>query len=177
VTGPAGAEAFLARVDDVQRRLAAHARSEPAPGLTAPDPPTGEQWDWGQVWAHLGEFVPYWTGQVRMVLALPSPEDPVPFGRTKTDPVRVGAIEADRHTDPSIIMGRLVKQLDDLGFLLAGMTPEGWSRTVLHSTLGVMNMQSVIDEFLVGHLEAHAVQLDGLVAADSGGHEPSPDVP
>src|SRR5712691_13274053 len=70
---------FVARLDGVERRLAGHAATKPAAGLTQPDPPSGERWDWGQVWAHLGEFVPYWVGEVRMIMARPPAEDPVPF--------------------------------------------------------------------------------------------------
>jgi hypothetical protein len=32
----------------------------------------------------------------------------------------------------------------------------------VHQTLGVVNMPHLVDEFLVGHLEQHAAQLDGL---------------
>jgi hypothetical protein len=32
----------------------------------------------------------------------------------------------------------------------------------MHSTLGVVDMPAVVQDFLVGHLEAHADQLDAL---------------
>jgi hypothetical protein len=85
------------------------------------------------------------------------------MGRTKTDQVRVGAIEADRGRPPSELMSRLDGHLDDLRSLLQEMSPERWARRTVHSTLGVMSMERVFEEFLVGHLEQHADQLDGLV--------------
>ena len=40
-------------------------RGSASPGPHRPDPPTGERWDAGQVWAHLGEFGAYWRGELR----------------------------------------------------------------------------------------------------------------
>jgi len=154
---------LLARVDLVQRRLEEHAASTPASGLTEPDSPSGEQWDWGQVWAHLGEFVPYWCDEVLLIVRAEG-EDPVPFGRVKTDAGRVAAIEADRHRPPPELMARLAGHLDQLRGLLRELTPSHWERRGLHSTLGVVDMPTFFETFLVGHLESHADQLDGLRA-------------
>jgi hypothetical protein len=158
------AAAFLARLDSAQGRLAAHSAAPPAPGLTEPDPPSGERWEWGQVWAHLGEFVPYWADQVRAIVRNRPEDDPILFGRTKADPGRIAAIEEDRHRPASELMGRLVRQLDDLRSLIGGLRPEDWSRRGAHSTLGVMDLAAIVEEFLVRHLEAHTDQLDGLAA-------------
>jgi DinB superfamily len=160
------AVARLKRLDGVEERLRSHAsRPQPA-GLTDPDPPTGERWDYGQVWAHLGEFVPYWVEQVRIV-ADPARDEPVPFGRTKADPVRVAAIERDRRLPPQELMARLSWQLDEVRTLITELPAGAWNRRGLHPTLGVMDLPTIFDEFLVGHLEAHAKQLDGLRDADA----------
>jgi hypothetical protein len=153
--------AFLRRLDEVEKRLQTHATSPPAPGLTDPDPPTGERWEYGQVWAHLGEFVPYWVEQVHIVVD-PSGEDPVPFGRTKTDPGRVAAIERDRRVRPRELMDRLSGQLEDVREFIADLPAGAWLRRGIHPTLGVMDLPGIFEEFLVGHLETHAAQLDGL---------------
>ena len=79
------ADAMTLRLQYVVMRLEERATAPPAAGLTEPDHPSGEQWEWGQVWAHLAEFVPYWMGQMRVVIEAPG-TDPVPFGRTMTDP-------------------------------------------------------------------------------------------
>jgi hypothetical protein len=163
--GPAAA--YLERLDSVQARLAAHAFAPLAPGLTDPDDLSGERWDWGQVWAHLGEFVPYWMEQIRQVLNRHAGQDLPLFGRTKSDPGRVAAIEADRGRPPSELMARLSSQLEDLRAFTDGLSEEDWRRQVRHSTLGVLDMSNIFETFLVGHLEAHADQLDGLAAAAS----------
>ncbi len=60
---------YLARLDAVERRLAAAAAAEPPSGaLTGADAETGEQWERGQVWAHLSEFIPYWIAEAGPVL-------------------------------------------------------------------------------------------------------------
>ena len=163
--GPA--DEFMARVDAVQARLEALSAMFPAAGLTDPDPPTGERWDWGQVWAHLGEFVPYWCGQVKLIVRGEG-TDPVPFGRTKKDPVRVAAIEADRHSPSAELMDRLAGQLGHLRALIRELTPADWELRGMHPTIGEVEMPTIFRDFLVGHLEAHTDQLDGLRANSVG---------
>ena len=157
---------LLTSLDAVQSRLEDHASSPLSVGLTDPDPPTGERWDWGQVWAHLGEFVPYWSAQVRLIMETEG-EGPVPFGRTKKDPVRIAAIEADRHRPPAELMARLASHLEELRALIRELRDEDWKRRGVHLTLGVMEMPAIFHEFLVGHLESHVSQLDGLGARGS----------
>ena len=95
--------------------------------------------------------------------------DAAAFGRVKSDAARVAAIEADRHRPPAELWVRLDSQLVDLRALLAGLTDADWDRRVRHPTLGILDMPMVVEEFLVGHLESHADQLDGLVRASSPG--------
>ncbi|MDQ1423144.1 MAG: histidinol-phosphate aminotransferase, partial [Acidimicrobiaceae bacterium] len=76
----------LDRLDAAIDRLAAHAVA-PGAGQTDPDPPTGERWDAGQVFAHVGEIGGYWQGQWNAVIDAGA-VGPVPFGRTKRDAQR-----------------------------------------------------------------------------------------
>lgn len=164
---------FASRLAHLAPRLARHAQAAPPAGLTDPDPETGERWDWGQVWAHLAEFVPYWLRQARSVLAAGA-EEPVPFGRTKADPDRIAAIERDRDVPPLELWERLKGHLADLRVFLEHTPPEGWECRGLHPTLGVMELVEVVERFLVGHLEEHLVQLDGLAAGGGASRAVSP---
>ena len=165
-TGPA--EGFLERLEAARAHLERLSTQEPPSGaLTDADEPSGQRWEWGQVWAHTAEFPAYWMARLREVFARPASDDPLPFGRTKADPDRIGAIERDRDEQPAELMIRLRGDLDDLRDMLAEMTAQDWDRTVEHSTLGVLDMPRVFEEFLVGHLEAHAAQLEGLLADGS----------
>jgi hypothetical protein len=160
------ANEFLARIDMAEQRLEALAATDPAPrGLTAPDQPSGERWDWGQVWAHLAEFVPYWMGEVRMILSSDAPR-PVTFGRTKADPERIAAIERYRRTSARQLMARIAGHVAELRQLTRALGDEDWDIVARHPTLGEMTIGEIFEEFLVGHLEQHVDQLDQLAAGE-----------
>jgi hypothetical protein len=158
------AAAFWERLGSVESRLIAHApRDIPTNTLTTADPATGEQWEAGQVWAHVVEFVPYWLGEVRHVVDQGG-SDPVPFGRTKSDPERIAAIERDRGTDRSALWSQCSAASLALRIFLLTLPESAWRARGRHPTLGDMDLATIIDEFLVGHLEQHADQLDELAA-------------
>jgi hypothetical protein len=156
--------AFVERLDAVEARLRALAgRDTPEGALTAPDPPTGERWEAGQVWAHLAEFIPYWLAEVSLVIERGIIE-PVAFGRSKSDPARISAIERDRRGDRGALWNRTAAGLASLRAFLLGLDPSAWEARGRHSTLGDMDLARIVDEFLVGHLEQHALQLEGLLS-------------
>jgi hypothetical protein len=165
-SGPAAAgevAARLARLDAVEAGFVVAAARKRSIDLTSPDPSTGEQWEEGQVWAHLSEFVPYWIAEARLVVA-GTGEEPVPFGRVKSDEGRLAAIAERRH-EPVEDLATVV--LTDIGILRSFLTelgdsPETWARAGKHSTLGVMDLHHIFEEFLVGHLEQHLRQLEAL---------------
>ena len=153
---------LLTRLDSVEARLAAASSADPPPGLTEPDPDGVERWEAGQVWAHMAEFVPYWTAQAEYVIGQAA-TIPVPFGRVKTDPDRMTAIERDRHTDPVALLQRVRTSLAEVSDAARALPPEAWTRRGAHPTRGEMSVQRIIERFIVEHLEEHADQLDALV--------------
>jgi hypothetical protein len=160
----ADVESLITRLADVERRLVEHAAAPLPPGLTDPDPGADERWEAGQVWAHLAEFPSYWLGQARGVLA-PDAAKPVPFGRAKTDPGRVAAIERDRHTDPAALLMRVRDALAEVTDTARSLPPEAWTSRGVHPTRGEMTVQQIFERFIVDHLEEHADQLDSLVGS------------
>ena len=155
---------LLARLAVAEGRLAAQAE-HPPPGLTDPDPATGEQWDAGQAWAHVAEFVPYWQGEAeKVILGADRGNGPVPFGRTAEDSGRIGAIERGRQEPPTRQMSRLAGELARLRTYLLTLTPGQWSARGVHPRRGEMTVAEIIDRFVVSHLEEHAEQLEKLAA-------------
>jgi DinB family protein len=152
------APGFLERLDAVIARLEAHA-ARPARGVTAPDPRTGERWDQGQIWAHLAEFIPYWIVETGVVLAA---DEPPAFGRTQSDPGRIGEIARRRDEPPATLMAAVREEEAALRDLIAGLDGTAWERRGIHPTLGSMTVTEIVEDFLVGHLEQHADQLDSL---------------
>jgi hypothetical protein len=159
----ADVDALVERMAAAERRLAEHAAAPVPTGLTEPDPGGEERWEAGQVWAHLAEFPSYWLAQVQRVVALPTNE-PVPFGRVKTDAVRIEAIERDRHTDPAALLERVRTSLAAVTDALRALPEEAWRLRGAHPTLGEMTVHRIVERFIVEHLEEHADQLDGLAS-------------
>ena len=166
-------DSWKARIDAVESRLgevaAPTADSAPAEGaLTNPDPKTGEQWEEGQVWGHLAEFIQFWIEQAGDVIDAYRGE-PIPFGRTRADPTRLAGIEQGRHVTIESLWQEVRADLTDLrGFL--GALPEGWESSVgLHTTLGPIPTERVVEEFLISHLEEHAAQLESLARGGTEG--------
>ena len=150
--------------------LAAHAAAE-RPGLTRADEATGERWEHGQVFAHLAEFPTYWVGQIRAILAarVAGEPEPIPFGRMKTDPGRLGPIEARRSDDPVALLHDVDAGIGAATGLCRSLTAEDWQTCGLHPTLGSMTVAQIVARFLVDHLEEHAAQLDELVSGTTDG--------
>jgi hypothetical protein len=161
-------DGYLARLNAVEARLAAAAAAEPPPeALTGADPDSGERWDRGQVWAHLSEFIPYWIVQAGPVLRGQSSGQPVPFGRTKGDPERIGAIERDRREPVPVLWRDTRADIAMLRAFLGNMEPGQWEIRGLHPTRGSMTVDELVEHFLVGHLEEHADQLEAMTAASA----------
>jgi uncharacterized alpha-E superfamily protein len=161
-------EALIARLASAEVRLAAHADAE-RPGLTRADEGTGERWEAGQVWAHLAEFPAYWVGQIRALLAaraVGEPE-PIPFGRTRTDPTRGIAIETRRRDDPAALLADVRAGIAAARALCDSLSADQWSAVGLHPTLGAMNLPAIVERFVAVHLEEHATQLDELAGGSS----------
>jgi DinB superfamily len=149
-------------MDRVERLLAAAGRIRAGAvvlaedALTEPDPDSGERWDRGQVLAHVAEMLPYWAQQAELIAA----GDQVEFGRVKSDPDRIAAIERDRREDPQRLLGRIDEGVAAVLDLLDRLDDRAMASTGRHQTLGEMPVAAIIDRFVVAHLEEHADQLD-----------------
>lgn len=157
----AAVDALLERLTDAERRLAEHAAAPVPTGLTDPDALNDEQWEAGQVWAHLAEFPAYWLAQAQRVISAPT-NPPVPFGRVKTDSGRIEAIERDRHTDPAALLERVRSSLAEVTDAARSWDADTWHLRGAHPTRGEMTVASLVEQFIVEHLEEHADQLDAL---------------
>jgi hypothetical protein len=107
------------------------------------------QWGPPEVLAHVAEMVPYWQGEIERILA--GTPEPVPFGRIAADPVRIGILARDRSLPPGELYDRTFLALDRLERRLRTLTPA-------ELTVGAMP-----ERFVIGHLEGHVVQLQGIL--------------
>ena len=116
----------------------------------------------------MAEFVPYWLGQVRRVVAEGS-DDPVPFGRSGPElEARAAGIERGGREPPGRLMAEVHGAFAEVSELLKTIDAGGWAARGRHPALGVMPLARIIEEFEVGHLEGHADQLDSLKEGTAG---------
>jgi hypothetical protein len=155
-SGPGAGAGRAERLLAAAGRIRASAVVLPDDALTDPDPDSGERWDRGQVLAHVAEMLPYWAQQAELIAAGRQAE----FGRVKSDPDRVAAIERDRREDPQRLLGRVDEGVAVVLALLDRLDAQALARTGHHQTLGDMTVAEIVDRFAVAHLEEHADQLD-----------------
>ncbi|MDQ6772402.1 MAG: DinB family protein [Candidatus Dormibacteraeota bacterium] len=154
-------------IEDLRRRAAAcqDAVAALAPaGAGIPGPPdeeTGERWDRLHTLAHTAEMLTFWTRQARAML------DGAPgYGRGEEGyAARRVAIDSASDVGEAELLRQLRAGVDGLAGLLAGLTPADLARSVVYrqwSGEEEVTLGSMLDQMMVGHLEAHLRQLATL---------------
>jgi hypothetical protein len=128
----------------------------------------GPESAWGptEVIAHVAEMLAYWLGEIERVLD-GSPE-PVPFGRTATDRLRVLTIERDRTLPPRELLDRIDAVAERYARRFAALAPGDVARRGLHPTLGELSIAAILERFVVSHAEGHLDQLRESFAGTGG---------
>jgi hypothetical protein len=119
---------------------------------------------WGpkELLAHVAEMLPYWLGEVERILA--GPPEPVPFGRTGSDPVRIALIGRDRALPTTELYARIEAWLERWTHRLPTLGADQLSKTGLHPTLGEMTVEAIVGRMIVRHLDEHVDQLEAILA-------------
>ena len=133
--GNAVQDEIMKRLEAVEQRLAEHAAGPAPDGLTEPDEGGTERWEAAQVWAHMAEFVAFWQAELEKVVDHYA-GTPVPFGRTKDDPTRIGAIEEGRHVPIAELMAQVHDSIEVTRRYLPTLSAAQWSSVGLHSRRG-----------------------------------------
>lgn len=158
-------ESDLSRLRARVERAQAQLRAVPATGpgvYGSPDPETGERWNAGNVLGHLAEMIPFWTAQARSVM-----EGAGEVGRgTAGYESRRGGIDSGQTLTEPDLRARIDSGLEALLALIDGLQPSDLQRQIVHRSKAAersLTLRELIDELLVGHLEAHAKQLAELI--------------
>ena len=158
---------LLYRLDVARAGLAA---TRPAVEAGAPwplaetfDDSDEARWGPGEVLAHLAEMAPYWLGEIERVLA--GDPEPVPFGRIASDTVRIALVERDRSLPPGELYDRIDDSLRRFDQRWRTLTPAELARRGLHPARGELTVEAMPERFIVGHLEDHVRQIEGILAA------------
>ena len=123
----------------------------------------GPESDWGppEILAHVSEMLPFWLGQIELVLA-GSPE-PVPFGRMSTDRLRVMTIERDRSLPVRELLARIQSDVARYAVRLPELSATELARRGLHPRLGEMTVAEMLPRFVVTHVEEHRAQIEAAL--------------
>ena len=134
-------------------------------GRSRPDFGVEPEAVWGppEVLAHVTEMLPYWLGEIERVID--GGQEPVPFGRVATDPLRLGVIERDRSLPMRELLARLDAGVDRYARRLPELDAAAVDRRGAHTTLGDMTVAQMLERFVVSHLEDHARQLEASLEA------------
>lgn len=183
---PAGQHATLRHMGQMRAladrlEAAATALTEMGPAVAAREPwpltasyGPGPESEWGprEVLAHVAEMLPYWIGEIELIVdagidaaAVEAGMQAPGFGRLEDDPIRIQIIGRDRG-----FPGReLLDRIDVEGRRVARRfrALDGAESTSLgrHLTRGDLSIADIAERLIVGHIEGHVTQLRELVAA------------
>ncbi|HEY5487478.1 MAG TPA: DinB family protein [Candidatus Limnocylindrales bacterium] len=128
------------------------------------DLPRSREWVARETLAHIDELLPYWLGEIERVLA--GTKEPVPFGRTSNDLIRLMTVDRDRTLPVGELYGRLDAGLDRVVRRLLELDDRQCGRRGLHPQRGEMTVQQIVEVMLAAHIEEHCEQL--AVSLDRG---------
>jgi hypothetical protein len=175
----------MAAMDGLADRLeaAAVAMTELAPAVAAGEPwrltetyGPGPESEWGprEVLAHVGEMIPYWLGEIELIVDAGAGADGAGaggggeapgFGRLEDDPIRVQIIGRDRRFPGRELLGRIDVEARRAATRFRALTEAESSAVGRHVTRGELTVADIAERLLVGHIEGHVTQLRELVAA------------
>lgn len=119
----------------------------------------GPESEWGptEVLAHVSEMLQFWLGEIERILD--GGPEPVPFGRTVDDRVRVLTIERDRTLPPRELLDRISATAERYARRFEGLDPADLERRGLHPTAGEISIDAILERYVVSHAEGHVLQL------------------
>lgn len=163
-------------MEDLADRLdkAAEAMIELGPQLAAGEPwimaeqvGPGPESSWGprEVLAHVAEMLPYWLGEIELILDAAGRREPHGFGRLEDDPIRVAIITRDRAFPARELLGRVEGEAKRVAHRLRALGEDDAAAIGQHVTRGDLSVRDIAERLIVGHIEGHVTQLRETVAA------------
>lgn len=157
-------EAAAAELERLRSRIEA---GEPWPLSAVYGPGPESSWGPHEVLAHVAEMLPYWMGEIERILD-GSEGEPVPFGRTEADPIRVEIIGRDRSFPARELLSRVSSEARRVANRLRELSDAAAGRRGQHATRGPLTVAEVVERFQVGHFEGHVTQLRASLDGDAG---------
>ena len=163
-------------LDDLAGRLdqATEAMVELGPRLATgePWPPAdvvgpGPESSWGprEVLAHVGEMLPYWMGEIELILDRGGGGEPKAFGRVEADDLRIAIITRDRAFPARELLGRVEAEGRRIARRLRSLGDADAAAIGRHVARGDLSVRDIAERFIVSHIEGHVTQLRETVSA------------
>lgn len=134
----------------------------------------GPESSWGprEVLAHVSEMLPYWLGEIELIVdaavdaaGVAAGREPPGFGRLEDDPIRVQIIGRDRAFPARELLGRVEAEGRRAADRFRALTDAEAARIGRHVTRGDLTIPEIADRLIVGHIEGHVSQLRDIVAS------------
>ena len=122
--------------------------------------------EWGptEVLAHVAEMLPFWLGEMERLLDAPPGASPA-FGRTAADQLRTLTVARDATLPPRELFDRIASGVDRYAGRLPALTAADLERTGRHPVRGEVTAGTILERFVVAHMEEHAAQLEAVLSA------------
>jgi hypothetical protein len=135
----------------------------------------GPESEWGprEVLAHVAEMLPYWLGEIEVIVdagvgpagSQAGMEAPA-FGRIEDDPVRVQIIGRDRSFPARDLLSRIDSEARRVTTRFRAIRENEAQFVGHHVTRGDLTISEIAERLIVGHIEGHVTQLRDIVAAN-----------
>lgn len=157
------------RLDDAAERMVELgpdlASGEPWPLADVVGPGPESSWGPREVLAHVAEMLPYWMGEIELILDAGGGSEPPPFGRLEADELRVGIIERDRGFPARELLGRIEAEARRVARRFRALSDTDSASLGRHVTRGDLSVGDIAERFITAHVEGHVTQLREILAA------------
>ena len=117
--------------------------------------PAENEWTIMQNLAHIVDFMPFWAGEIKKVVADPGCE----FGRTLNDVGRLQGISKHEMDSLNSIKGALPESYQRLDEVLRTLLDSDLELTGKHVRYGEKSVEWIIREAITNHLRVHMEQI------------------
>lgn len=117
--------------------------------------PGDQEWSALQVIGHMAEMIPYWLHHCHLIAASLEPPQ---FGRTPDAPERLAGVESAATRDADALLGQLKQAVEAAAKDIRHISEVERGKTGIHLRQGTMTVADVVEQFIVGHAEAHVAQ-------------------
>ena len=119
--------------------------------------PGEHAWSALQVIGHMVEMIPYWLHHCHRLIAATG--EPPLFGRTLDAPERLAGVELATTSDATELLRQLKQVVAAAAKDIRHISDADRSKTGIHVRQGTMTVAAVVEQLIVGHAEAHVVQV------------------